>query len=365
MTFKFNKINFFIIVVFICIINPVQGFEMKPMCAPSMKGFIDHQGANCKDANKENISFKYNSNECKDTKNYILKNKNQPVHEVITREAYHAVYKQRIFEKNWEHPLLFGVEWNDDPESLARKLVFTDGYIPHPIKAYEKVVDKFSRMLSEQYPPNSLTVRSHYYDLQFLHAMRSSDTNGNVDASANTVNKIMDWIAHVYEISINPPIHKTYLNNYQSGYFCKFNFKDISCDQTRVVTIFDQDFKWRDNDDNEVQKNTSWLAIGSILHIVQDSYSKSHSKRNEKGEVVCYYSYHKEDANNKEHHCQSDGAFTDNKDSFLSSYHDAVNASIAVLTLYKEKKSWTEAEHVFRKIFQVREEQNLDLQCSA
>ncbi len=99
----------------------VYAFEIKPICTI-------HHGAMCSDASSNELKLKKNNNFCKHEKLYGGLGWNHPVHEVITRQAYKKVFGELIGE-NYKQPLIGGVEWNDDPEVLIRKVVYDGGLV--------------------------------------------------------------------------------------------------------------------------------------------------------------------------------------------------------------------------------------------
>lgn len=82
----------------------------------------------------------------------------------MTKQAYLDVFGKSITAKTWEHPLLAGVEWNDDPDQLIRKVLWA-GFLPGTT-AIQQIME-FVHRLKSKTPKYSLTVRSHLGDLQF------------------------------------------------------------------------------------------------------------------------------------------------------------------------------------------------------
>jgi hypothetical protein len=57
------------------------------------------------------------------------------------------------------------------------------------------------------------------------------------------------------------------------------------------------------------------LALGSALHVIQDSYSKSHTKREpDTGDIIGFYNYedHEDDFPSPSSHCKFDQLSDDN-----------------------------------------------------
>lgn len=291
-------------------------FEIKPICP-------NPRGAYCKKANTNVIHYTKTSNACESSRNYAIKGKNQPVHEAITRQAYEAVFTKPLNGYNFSNALISGVEWNDDPEQLIRKVFLGDGL---------KHVTYFAKVIDEQ-PLSRITTRSHYGDMQFLHSMRPSDRS---EASPDEIKQIIyDWIKHTYEVATgkmpyNTPIDESYFNTY---FKMHHEYKDISdiFDPRKMLVS------------NNYAKTVQMLASGSILHIIQDSYSESHTKRNsESGRLEDFLKYP------NDHHCIKDAAHEENR----ASIERAISVSSEYMRLKDANASWcSEMGPFIKRIF--------------
>lgn len=250
-----------------------------------------------------------------------------PVHEIITANAARR-FCERIERKenlpsifydasstDWRecndllhgdnhpsnNPLLSGSEFNDDPEGILRR----------DLPELEAVRDYLhaSGFHSEMEEKGTLTNRSHYGDLQFLHAMASTCNEKRYITQKN----IIDYVAENFNLakSIDANLHddsalKSILERpvTQKDYYHFF----IRGKSTTVKKLFypDNQFEHGDLPKNEFEELSSeeqrleqstaiaLVAFGSALHVIQDSYSTSHVKRDgddKTANIIKFYHY--------------------------------------------------------------------------
>ncbi len=200
----------------------------------------------------------------------------EPVHEFITRRA-REIYWDRckkgglnnaICPQNPKHPsvihdsLIRGIWWSDDPnQNLYKGLQLV--WVGNMQDAARRAKDK-KYTIDGKY---KMHYRSHYGDMQFMHAMASKDG----EQAEDTRLKILMWAEYLYEISIGNLREDTL-------------FKDVP------VNGLDNYFK------RQADWKLSWLmqpryllrhfnndfadhALGALLHMIQDSFSDSHVER--------------------------------------------------------------------------------------
>jgi hypothetical protein len=229
-----------------------------------------------------------NENTC--LKDYLFKD---PVHELITCRAFLVTeFKTDLPEKPKNYPfppgvskeaVLWGVEWNDDPPFVIKKN-FKNGnssilstktsarWIASFEEARNKAQDKAreANVLDFKYP---LLHRIHFGDLQFIHAMATKKN----EVSKDTQERIMMWAEFTYKIA-NGTLDKnsklgeikvtgfdTYFPKKENVYFPSYNDTPIN-----LFTLGNP----------ALENNVQEIALGSLLHLVQDSFVKSHVKRN-------------------------------------------------------------------------------------
>ncbi len=174
--------------------------------------------------------------------------------------------------------ILAGVRWNDDPpfrfkknqgnfsgcepEKTIRLVTFPRCWA-NVYKHGEKKAKKGKKLNADN---ATLLVRSHFGDLQFLHAMASSDGENATDVQA----RILTWSEFTWRTALGE-FHLSML------------VKDVP-----VVGIADffgssgwsiQDLFALGNPLVRKPENLSELAFGSLLHMVEDSFADGHVDR--------------------------------------------------------------------------------------
>lgn len=212
-----------------------------------------------------------------------LKHFTEPVHEEITNRIYGCQGDPDVCgnpDVGFASPyILAGVRWNDDPpfrleEGEGRgttcKIVETIRFSTQPAcwgelfwnakkKAESgKMLDAASR--------TSLLGRSHFGDLQFLHAMASRDG----ELAAETKSRVMMWAHFAWGIATAQRALATKL-------------KDISVEG--MTRHFGRS-EWTVQDlftlgNPSLRRQIKEVAFGSLLHMVEDSFSKAHVDRAE------------------------------------------------------------------------------------
>jgi len=191
---------------------------------------------------------------------------------------------------NFGDALIRGVWWNDDPNQL----LYAAGYATwYAWMKDGKSIAKRGRNLRGQPmeigPTYKMLYRSHFGDLQFLHAMATTNGEKAIDTQA----QIIAWTEFAYKVAIGeipadrelqevnlPFIQTTFAN--QPGW--------------TVSHLFAPKYVLRGRPVGE-------LALGSILHLVQDSFAGAHAERSQAPSVGCssgritqFYSYADQDA---------------------------------------------------------------------
>lgn len=162
--------------------------------------------------------------------------------------------------------LIRGVWWNDDPNQH----LFGVGY-----GTWVAWMDDAHRIATTGHnwlghhttigPDYKMQYRSHYGDLQFLHAMASADR----EAPEETRRKVLDWIAFAYEVATRRLEPDTPLAEVRSKSTAEFFVQQPGW---TVNYLFAPKFT--------LGKSTiPDVALGSILHVLQDSFSDAHVER--------------------------------------------------------------------------------------
>lgn len=241
-------------------------------------------------------------------------------------------------EGNKYDSLVRGVWWNDDPNQL----LFTK---PWKWLAWMDDAENIARCnrnwkgraatIDASY---YLTYRSHYGDLQFIHSMAS--TNG--EAARATQQNILAWAEFTYAaatgsldmeatVDTATPRHLQPYFSQQSGWTTNY--------------LFAPRYRLKTADHNRL------MAAGSLLHMVQDSYSAAHTRRAydaspscPAGRVVQFHSYIDQDPKK---HATADRrqAWADQQ---FTAQQDPVNVSATLLAYIAQRAPWDTVEAYLR-----------------
>jgi hypothetical protein len=197
-------------------------------------------------------------------------------------------------------------------------------------------------------PGDYLLYRSHYGDLQFMHAMGAFDG----ERARDTVARMRMWAEFLWGVAINDiPVGK-FLREVGIPDLGTYFPGDITATNLFATGII------------EVRKDLDQVAIGALLHMVQDSFSRAHAQRavetgatcqdtrfDKPGQILKFYSY-----------AEQVGASHDEEDTVdalkrhtLQISPSAVDVSRAFLTLWRERKNWAQASGLFDCVFDIQD----------
>lgn len=215
-----------------------------------------------------------------------------PVHEELTVKTLFLVRDSHMpgaesIDDDLIKKVIRGARWNDDP------LHFLPEYPRQWLMNFERASE-----LAEQGGINEnfdLFYRSHHADLQFLHAMASTET----ESAQLTRNAILSWIELTYKVAsgyipVQTPFRK--LGNFLTPRTAQFVKKYFTKNGRRLnwtpaylfslkctrevmppsaVGVLDcADTPWL-----PPKQDVQNIALGSLLHVIQDSFSDSHVTR--------------------------------------------------------------------------------------
>jgi len=199
-----------------------------------------------------------------------------PVHEEMTKASFNiSNIENRPFDYTRDESFIHGVFWNDDPEDLLcpqcsilnlRKLDNRWGitYANRFLAAKKKVqAERNGDSLPIFKIGDGLLERSHFGDLQFLHGMASKDG----ETAGETQDKILAWAEFTYKVAIGEIPQKTKLNQIPIERVRKLFVGAPKLENLTIEQIFRR---------NVFAKRA---AIGSLLHMIQDSYASGHADR--------------------------------------------------------------------------------------
>lgn len=257
-------------------------------------------------------------------------------------------------------PILSGSFFNDDPTGRIRN----EG---SGLWSFVSGVFEFVITIGKT---GSITYASHNGENQFLHSMKSPKDNKPKD----TRDRIVDYVAENFNLArhINKELldkdpksidrlndllekdvpqnwpYSSFLeyNKYKDLYGCKFGkYKELFyCngsfgsgeyasntdleknvdDYLKEKGISDKDVNYKNIRKEEIRKEEirahartlALLALGSAMHVIQDSYSEAHVKRAKDTKIQEFYQYEGRDNNPRldggKKHCQYDAYVADN-----------------------------------------------------
>jgi len=290
-----------------------------------------------------------------------------PVHEAITLSALgcnpspgeekdcvvlDAVKANRI--------VLYGVRWPDDPPfSLDRNnppaISDCDARVTMRSTAQPKcwlglfndAGAKAKTTLAQKpgYPAfgpgHYLLYRSHYGDLQFFHSMAAYDG----ERAADTQARMKMWAQFLWGIAIKQVPTDRFIRDLGFDQLTPYFPGDITATNLFATGIV------------EVRKDLDKVALGVLLHMLQDSFSQAHTDRlpetggqcsqiprfAKPGKIAQFYSY-----------ARQVGKSHDEEDTFdalglqtLQTSPTVIDVSRDLVTLWNEKASWEETAKFF------------------
>lgn len=213
-----------------------------------------------------------------------------PVHEELTVKTFTLVKNKKMpgyrsINDQLIEKVIRGVRWNDDPLHLLPD---------YPYEWFQNF--KHASNIADRINSNyDLFYRSHHHDLQFLHAMASSD----IETAATTQNAIMMWMEFTYKVSTGfLPIHtrfsqlgqfltpkaaqsfKKYFNqnglrkNWTPAYLFS-----LQCNREVILPDWFMPLDCSKTPWLPRKEDVQNIALGSLLHVIQDSFSDSHVSR--------------------------------------------------------------------------------------
>jgi hypothetical protein len=254
----------------------------------------------------------------------------KPVHELLTKRSISIANLPEITDKK-QTAILRGAYWNDDPSRLIwkpddEKPSIGGTWFQYFRNARESIGYGRYYILTDIHDPLTLTARSHFGDLQFLHSMAHRDN----EAAKHTLMKIMRWARFTYEVALGhiPP-------NMQLS-----NIDSLLSQFTGISTVSDL----FNNNNTDIPD----VALGSLLHLIQDSYAAGHVERKSgsepgfsKGLIVSFHSYRNQIVSC---HSADDDLPVDLEEDCQLTGKDPITIGAKIIKFAYEKKSWLEVE---------------------
>ncbi|HLO96040.1 MAG TPA: hypothetical protein VK195_17175 [Burkholderiaceae bacterium] len=291
-----------------------------------------------------------------------------PVHEEISNRALDCDGDEDICaDADWDPAqayILAGVRWNDDPpfrfeQSFGRYSGCTPGQTVRLVvqpECWARVFSDGKKRAQRGEVLNaksaSLLVRSHFGDLQFLHAMGAADG----EAPEVTRRRALMWAEFTWKVAT--------LKIRGDAIVAKQDVAGISeVFGTNGWSV--QDLFALGNPNIRKPAYLAAVAFGSLLHTVQDSFSKAHVSRRQPayqgtcpgaasaylapGLIEEFHSYSHQDAHL---HSQADvrAAFSVN---LSSGKPTAVDVGRVLAEFYARQADWSEVAPYMQCLFQL------------
>ena len=261
-------------------------------------------------------------------------------------------------------PIYGGVQWNDNPPFVLNKSGFkyaSDKDAPArclgdtirlprlpdcwvaAMRDAEKVANK--QRIDSSHP---ILYRSHYGDLQFLHGMASSG-----EKAVDTQHKMMIWAEFAYKVARGDIPSTMALDKVPVAGFAELiSIRDRTVES--LFTLGDPAFR--------AEPLINWFALGTLLHMVQDTFSDAHAERSEEGGICEGLSglrqpgklkrFHSYALQNADKHKRAD-----TRRAFH--YHDltvgnnAIQVTRNILDLYRKKADWPTVQDYLNCVFRL------------
>ncbi|KAK4207376.1 hypothetical protein QBC37DRAFT_433530 [Rhypophila decipiens] len=325
---------------------------------------------------------------------FWLGKKTAPVHETMTiTSLVHSQCRDSDIRRNidqWEEAndetkeICRGAVWNDDPAiTLWTDQRYDNWYFTPKLSVDYSEWIQVSRALgfgplpllpempSASYYPEYLNARSQAGDLLFLHSMARVEG----EDPHLTKHDLLLWIEVMYRIAIGEwgfeewqPLGNIELRDRPITSEDRFPFLRWFHDTS--LPKASNTIKWMLSRDSEYRMlNIQRRALGSALHIIQDSFSHSHTRREEiqddvpwkphYGRIITFHVW--EGQSHKKHshydHCHHDmsNLTVGDLDSFnaMMGVRDGINAGIKFVDFWAAATPWNEgvAQWLDEKVF--------------
>lgn len=277
-----------------------------------------------------------------------------PAHEALTQRSFGCDGDWRDCDnpdlENAGPYIIAGVRWNDDPVFMVAASderiqscnpKHTVSFITQTkcwIDSFKNAERKAQADSARYIGKGNYMNRSHFGDLQFLHAMASQDG----ESADQTKQNIMMWAEFTWGVVEG----KYKLNTYLSDIEIPGWDQHFTNDHT-VQDLFTVGRPW-------LRPHIKEMALGSLLHLVQDSFAAGHVNRRDAisgdqcttnkyptyGRIKEFHSYSKQDhSKHKDEDASSVARVT-----MMKNDPDMVDAGKRLRGYFADQKSWEEVQ---------------------
>ncbi|WP_221417892.1 DUF4157 domain-containing protein, partial [Fulvivirga kasyanovii] len=266
-------------------------------------------------------------------------NKGDPVHENLTLQSLikaGIVPEGTSFDDEEVFEYIRGVIWNDDPEGLLfdnnkkDNDNYSSGLVWYNHFSDGKDKSKKGEQIGKQ---DNMTARSHFGDLQFFHAMAIAD---GIKAQI-TKDKVMIWAEFAYRVGIEDIKSSTTLTSVPVAGFTEYFKGTPKADKLTIDNLFH----------THKEGSTPKRAMGSLMHMIQDSHAHGHAERVEENEgdpIKSFHSYVNQDGHKHGEHDKGNGDYSYEGLSKIKGAKAAMDKGAQVFRYYKAKTPWPQVK---------------------
>jgi hypothetical protein len=284
-----------------------------------------------------------------------------PVHQQITAQALieaGLMKKGGTYESPEAQEYSRGVLWNDDPRGdLMKPDKFTSdwgGIINYGrdfMKFEEEAVERSKSGKAIFGPGEDMLARTHFGDLGFIHGMAADDN----EKAEDTKRKVMMWAEFTTKIAKGEIAGDMKLSDLGKGK--DPGGKDDDAEMKEIAKLF-PDMKGKSVNDlfgiKDGKGDIQQRAMGSLLHMVQDSYAGGHSKRDADGKISSFHAYPNQDHSKHGHSDEiGEGDTLEEQLKNTPGASDAIKHSADILKMMHDPKMKTDdiLKHLNDKTF--------------
>lgn len=285
----------------------------------------------------------------------------EPVHEEITNRIYgcNGDICGGSVATSAPVPVLAGVRWNDDPpfrmspqqaRGISCKTRETIRFETQPSCWVGLFLDanKGAAAGKAYGPGDAMLYRSHFGDLQYLHAMASR----NGETAAQTKTRLMGWFEFTWRAARGEYDLETRLKSIENPTIQEAYGRG----EWRLLDLYTQGAS------GGLRNHVSDVAFGSLLHTLQDSYAEGHVEREvgsglrqcsargmsvaAPGNILEFHAYNQQD--------HGKHADADSRDAFMRRFQDAgdvVEVGRLLVKARAQNASWEDVAPFFDCVF--------------
>lgn len=285
----------------------------------------------------------------------------EPVHEEITNRIYgcNGDICGGSVATSAPVPVLAGVRWNDDPpfrmspqqaRGMSCKTRETIRFETQPSCWVGLFLDanKGAAAGKAYGPGDAMLYRSHFGDLQYLHAMASR----NGETAAQTKTRLMGWFEFTWRAARGEYDLETRLKSIENPTIQEAYGRG----EWRLLDLYTQGAS------GGLRNHVSDVAFGSLLHTLQDSYAEGHVEREvgsglrqcsargmsvaAPGNILEFHAYNQQD--------HGKHADADSRDAFMRRFQDAgdvVEVGRLLVKARAQNASWEDVAPFFDCVF--------------